>query len=361
MRKLLKNGLLPVAILGFAAFLAWLMVNSRAELPRRESTVAPPVVDTLLARPGPVPVTVRSRGTVTAKYDIELVSEVSGRVVWVSPRFVQGGLVEAGEPLLRIDPIDYEVALSDARAALASAEFSLAEVQVVVMRAAIEEAEARVEAAKARLRQAEIDLKNTEITAPFDAIVDAKEADLGQYVQGGTAVMQLMSTDLAEIRLPLLASDLPLVGYGQNPDGSWQYATLGARFGATRHQWQARLVRLERRVDEQTRVFYLVAEVDHPYDESIHDPPLSLGLFVEAEIAGQEVPDATRLPRSALHDGSFVYVVEQDTLQRRAVTVLRREQNSVIVGAGLSAGDQVVTSRLDLMAQGMPVTVEASG
>ena len=357
----MKNIVLPLLVLATAGLIAIAMVNSRADLPRKEQDALVPQVASVTVEPGPVPVTIHSRGVVSPRWNIDLVSEVAGRVDWVAPGFLQGGEVAEDQLLLRIDPIDYEVALSDARAALASAEFSLAEVQVVVMRAAIEEAEARVEAAKARLRQAEIDLKNTEITAPFDAIVDAKEADLGQYVQGGTAVMKLMSTHLAEIRLPLLASDLPLVGYGQNPDGSWQYATLSARFGATRHQWQARLVRLERRVDEQTRVFYLVAEVDHPYDESIHDPPLSLGLFVEAEIAGQEVPDATRLPRSALHDGSFVYVVEQDTLQRRAVTVLRREQNSVIVGAGLSPGDQVVTSRLDLMAQGMPVTVEASG
>jgi RND family efflux transporter MFP subunit len=358
MRKKLTKGLLPLVILAIAAAIAWLMVNSRGELPRRERAQVAPSVDILVAQPGPVPVIIRSRGTVSARYDIELVSEVSGRVIWVAPEFVQGGLVEEGEPLLRIDPIDYEVALSEARAALAGAEFSLAEVQVVVMKAAIEEAKARVEAAKDRLRQAEIDLKNTEVVAPFDAIVDAKRVDLGQYVQSGAAVMKLLSTDRAEVRLPLLAADLPFLQYGQTADGGWHQATLIARFGAVQHHWQARLVRLERRVDEMTRVFYLVAEIDYPYDETRHGEPLSLGLFVEAEMVGREVPRATRLPRSAVHEGSHVYLVEEGALQRRPVTVLRREQNNVLVGEGLSSGDLVVESRLDLMVEGMPVTVE---
>jgi multidrug efflux pump subunit AcrA (membrane-fusion protein) len=105
-------------------------------------------------------------------------------------------------------------------------------------------------------------------------------------------------------------------------------------------------------------VFYLVAEVEAPYDAGRHSWPLSVGLFVEARIKGTAIPMATRLPRSALHGGDVVYVVEQDAMRRRPVTVLRRDKDSVIVGAGLSRGDRVILSRLDLMVDGMPVAVE---
>lgn len=356
MLKTWTKRLLPLVILLAAAALAWLMINSRADLPRRESRVSVPLVETMTVAPGPIPVTIYSRGTVTPKLQIELVSEVSGRVVWVAPGFVEGGQVRAGDTLLRIDPIDYEVAVSEARAALASARLSLAEVEVVVMRAAIEEAEARVAAARDRLRQAEIDLENTVIKAPFDAVVDVKRADLGQFVTTGTALMKLLGTDVAEVRLPVLPTDLPFLRYGQQPDGSWHRATLIARAGQREHRWQARLARLEQRVDEQTRVSYLVAEVAQPYDASRHDRVLNVGQFVEAVIPGTAIDPAVRIPRTALHDSAYVFLVEQGVLRRRPVELLRRERDSVILGRGLAGGERVILSRLDLMVEGMPVS-----
>jgi RND family efflux transporter MFP subunit len=356
--KLVRNLIIPLAVLAVAAAIAIAMVKSRSELPRREQPAMLPVVETVVVEPGPVPVTIQSRGIVTPRRNIELVTEVSGRVIWVDPGFLQGEEVTEGQLLLRIDPIDYEVAVSDARASLASAELSLAEVKVVVMKAAIEEAEARVEAAKDRLRQAEIDLANTEIRAPFDAVVDVKRVGLGQYVQTGTPVMKLLSTGIAEVRLPLLASDVPFVKYGQDEQGNWHELTLTATFGNVQHSWRARLARLERRVDEETRVFFLVAQVDRPYDLSLHSHILAMGLFVEATFEGAPIPEAVRLPRSALHNGGSVYVVRDGKLLRRTVKLLRSEGESVIV-SGLEAGDPVVVSRLDLMTNGMAVDTAA--
>jgi RND family efflux transporter MFP subunit len=357
MQKKWLRRLLPLLVLAVSLAIAFIMVTSRAELPQRDSVAVAPVVKVLAIEPGPVAITIHSRGTVRAKHDIELVSEVSGRVISVAPEFVEGGAVSEGAILLSVDPIDYEVALSVAEAGVASAKLSLAEVQVVVKRAAIDEAEAQVQASKDRLRQAQADLANTAVAAPFDAIVDSKRVDLGQYVQAGSALMRLLSTGSVEVRLPLLASDVPFVQYGQFADGSWPEVTLTARFGHIEASWEARLVRLEQRVDELTRVFYLVAEVDAPYDTSRYPRALSVGLFVAAEIKGTPIANATRLPRSALYTEDFVYVVEQERLLKRPVTVLRRGQDSVIVGDGLAAGDQVVLSRLDIMVGGMPVTV----
>jgi RND family efflux transporter MFP subunit len=356
MSKLVRNLVIPAVIIALCVLIAVQMMNSRSSLPRRERAAVVPAVASVVVEPGNVPVTIASRGIVTSRRNIELVSEVSGKVIWVAPEFLQGGYIGEGTPLLRIDPIDYEVALSDAKAAVASARLSLAEVKVVLMRAAIDEAEARVEAAMQRLRQAQEDLANTEIKAPFDAVVDIKRVDLGQYVATGTALMKLLSTGTAQIRLPLLPSDVPFVQYGKKADGSWHQSVLTARFGNIEYQWQARLVRVERRVDEQTRVFFLVAEVDQPYNETLHDQPLSVGLFVEAQFTGRAIEQAVRLPRSAIHHNEQLYTIENSTLQRRAVKLLRREADSVIVG-GLEAGDRVLLSRLDLMADGMAVTV----
>ena len=52
--------------------------------------------------------TIQSRGIVTPRRNIELVTEVSGRVIWVDPGFLQGEEVTEGQLLLRIDQLDEE-------------------------------------------------------------------------------------------------------------------------------------------------------------------------------------------------------------------------------------------------------------
>jgi RND family efflux transporter MFP subunit len=352
--------LLPLVIIAVAVAIAMVMMRSRSELPRREREEPIPLVDVVEVRPGPVAITIRSQGTVKAKREIDLVSEVSGRVIEVAPELQEGAQVPGGTPLLRIDPIDYEVAVSDAKAAVAAAEFALAEVTAILKRAAIDEAEARLQASRDRLRQAETDLANTEISAPFDAVIDKQHVDQGQYVQTGMSLMYLLGTDRVEVRLPILAPDVPYLQPGPRPDGTWSPVTLSAQFGSLEQTWQGRQLRLEQRVDDETRVFYLVAEVDKPYDTSVHPQPLLVGLFVQAAIQGSTIENATVIPRSALHNGNQVFLFEDGRLRLREVTVRRREANTVIIDEGLTPGDLLVLSRLDLMVDGMPVSVKES-
>ncbi len=352
-----RSRLLPLLILVAAVLAAWSIINLRADLPRKERVNAVPLVNVVSVEPGPIRVHIHSQGTVTPKREIDLVSEVAGRVIWASPAFVSGGIVSEGEPLIRIDPIDYEVAVSEARANLAGANLSLAEVKVVIKRAAIEEGEARVAAAKEELRLAQADLANTEIAAPFNAVIDAKMVDLGQYVTSGLSVMRLLSIDSVEVRLPIIASDKTFIDAGQITGSDQAPIVFSAQFGEHQQKWAGRLVRIENRVDELTRVFYLVGEVNEPYNDKFHSMPLSVGLFVEAEIEGVELFRATRLPESALHEQDYVYLASNGFLEKRRVHVARREKGSVIVSEGLKSGDQVVLSRLDLMVEGLPVAI----
>jgi multidrug efflux pump subunit AcrA (membrane-fusion protein) len=103
MQKKWLRRLLPLLVLAVSLAIAFIMVTSRAELPQRDSVAVAPVVKVLAVEPGPVAITIHSRGTVRAKHDIELVSEVSGRVISVAPEFVEGGAVAQGVTLLSVE------------------------------------------------------------------------------------------------------------------------------------------------------------------------------------------------------------------------------------------------------------------
>ena len=155
MLKRTTKVLLPLGIVALAVAVALAMVNSRQPLAKAEAAPLLPKVRTVAVALGEVTPSIVAHGNVTARHELELVSEVSGRVEWIAPEFEPGQLVATGQVLVRIDAINYRLALAEARAALASASLTLADSRAVKRQAAIEEGELRVEAARQAAQQAQ--------------------------------------------------------------------------------------------------------------------------------------------------------------------------------------------------------------
>jgi RND family efflux transporter MFP subunit len=281
-----------------------------------------------------------------------MAAQVTGRIIWKSEQFEPGVVVAADTPLLRIDATDYRLALAEARQALASAELALADARALRQSARVEEAEAVAAAARARIERAERDLDNTEIRVPFDAVIDEQLVELGQFISTGTRIGRILGTARAEVRLPIPPQDIFFLdGDSQAP------VRLSSTVGASPSSWEGTLTRIEARVDEQTRVFPAVVSVQRPLDRARHAQPLPFGLFLRAEIPGRAIADAVRIPQSALHGESDVFLFQDGTLRRVAVEIARISGGRALVTAGLSEGDAVVTTRLDLMFEGMQVAL----
>lgn len=369
--------LLPLVIVIVAVLLGRSLMIFKPSLPHRDKAQVSTYVDVQVVHLRSLPMSVNSQGTVTAKRNIEWASKVSGRVIWVAPEFAEGAAVAAGTTLLKLDAIDYRVMVAEAEASLADANLALTEERNELRRGnsyradnqqdakanlrqpKLAQVESKVNAAKERLLQAQADLEATEVKAPFAAIIDNKQVDLGQYVSAGSPLFSLLSTDVAEVRLPITSTDIQFITAAKKPDGQLPTVILSSNFGRHQQQWHGQLVRIERRVDADTRTFFAVAAVDQPYAAS-HGVALSTGLFVDAVIEGITIDNASRIPHSALHDETYVYLVIDGQLTRRAVTVLRRERESVVISSGLDDGDKLVLNKLDLMVEGMSVIANVS-
>jgi RND family efflux transporter MFP subunit len=216
--------------------------------------------------------------------------------------------------------------------------------------------------AVARLSRAERDLERTRLLAPYDGRVRTERVDVGQFVKRGTAIGSLYAVDKVEVRLPIQDEeleflDLPLAG-GRAADAAPAPVVLRARFAGSIHEWQGEVVRTEGELDPGTRMVNVVAEVADPYAPRDGQPPLAVGLFVEAEILGRIVPNLAVLPRAALRgEGRVLVVDEGNRLRFRAVDVLRRANEQVFIRAGLAAGERVCVSPLPSTADGMRVRI----
>ncbi len=371
-----KKWLLPVAVLVVAYGIATVIRNAGPEIEVVTPEPQPLVVRTVTAQPQQVRLNLSSQGQVSAEHMIDLVSELQGSIIRVAPAFVTGGYFKAGDVLLQIDRIDYELARVRAEARVAEeieelevekSEAELAAEGLFPLREArVASGEARVQSARAELAQAEADLKRTRIRAPYDGRVLFTQADLGQYVGKGQALGRIYSTDIAEIRLPLTDQQLRYLDlpFGARPNDPLPETPviLRAEVGGRPAEWQGTLHRMEGAVDPDNRVWYAVVRVDDPYGLQAPEQitPLAVGLFVEAEIEGRTVDAVFRLPRSALRNEDDVLIADNENrLRRRKVEVLRTDFSSVYITDGLEAGDQVCVSPVEAFVDGLLVEVVA--
>ena len=335
----MKKKLLPIAIIGIAAIISIAMNLLKPAPLKADSVNASIAVKTQILQSGRAVLSVESQGTVEPRTSSLLTSEVSGRVLKVSPQFVVGGVFKAGDVLLELDPTDYQVALKraeanllsmnaqltfeQARATQAQKEWAMTgrpaeEAPLLALREPyIEEAQARLLQAEAEVKQAQIKLERTKIRASYAGMVSAKSVDIGQYVSVGTNLGETFAIDFAEVRLPLTKRDLSKMNSFSRLDRDHHLRVdlLGSADGTVK-RWDAKLVRSEGVIDKVNRSLYVVAQIDDPYGRNSADKsaatPLLMGTFVKAIIGGKSIENAFAIPRNALLEGSKIALVDAD-------------------------------------------------
>lgn len=382
-----KQTLLSLVMLAGAIALTSLMYLNRPDTGMSEPTYVPVSVDVVEAVRESISIPVQAQGTVTPLQESVLMAEVKGRIVEVSPNFNVGGFVARDEVLLRLDPRDYQTNLLRAKAALRSAESNLAQEKgradvalrewrqlpagsqrsaeakdLYLRKPQLDLAQAQLLSAQADLNTAQDDLDRTVISAPYAALIRAKNGDLGQFVTAGTSLAEIFSVDQAEVRLPIPQTklaylDMPgLHGYDEGT-----LIDLYTDVSGVVTHWSARLHRSEGVFDERSRALYTVARIDDPY--GIRDPgqtPLRIGTFVNANIAGKQLPDLVALPRHVLRAGDQVWVLDEKLqLRNRKVTSLRIGGDLLYISSGLDNGDLVVITSLDNSLAGAEVKVQS--
>ncbi|GAA5194143.1 efflux RND transporter periplasmic adaptor subunit [Ferrimonas gelatinilytica] len=366
-RRLLPLLILVIAVAGFLVLL-----STKQAPEKKEQVTSLPIVEVLAVTPQAHQLVLRSYGVVKPKHDSQLVAEISGRLIELTPRFVVGQHVRKGELLARIEPADYQADLMQAQAGLAQAQ---AQLQEEIARGKVAETEwrgvmegippelglrkpqlakeqANVRSAEAALSRAQRNLERTEIRAPFDGIITERNVDLGQYINVSVNLGRVQGTDIAEIRLPLPPEDLAYL----NDENSGTVTLIQTQAGQTR-QWQAQLVRSEGVINDANRMIYLVAQLDDPYAMESAGVPLKFGSFVNAEIQGRRVDNLLALPRHAVRSQRITVIKADNTVELRPVEVVRADLEQVYVRTELAPGERISPNVLDSLDSGRKVKI----
>jgi RND family efflux transporter MFP subunit len=372
-----KQIIIPIAILaiGIGAYIGF---SSMKKPPEEKAEVDnTPIVEVKNITVMPMTMKVSSYGVVKPKYETTIVAQVSGEVVELSDTFVRGGLVKKGQLLARIDPNDYHAALIDAQANMASARAAL-ETEVAQGKVAEKEWQqitdtsptelslrkpqlaqelANVKSAQAAILRAERNLQRTEIRAPYDAMINSRSIGLGSFVGVGSEIGMLLGTAIAEVRLPVADNQLQYL----IDQGLQSTVNLSGTFAGEEIQWQAKIVRSEGVVDDNSRMTYLVAEIQDPYylnhSNKEHDLPLRFGSYVTAKILGINIEHASIVPQYLVVNEQVALLDSESKLHYADVNIVRQEGGDVVINKGLLDGDQLIVSSLDYPVEGMKLSL----
>ncbi len=378
----IAKAVVPLVTVALSGGAAWYLYDTKPQPAQQAAVEVAPAVSAAKVERRTVCFPVRSQGTVSPRTESTLVAPVTGRIVSVAESFDESGFFRKGDVLVQIDRRDFQVRIQRLKAAIQSAQAeqrvakqnldrqvslqkrgATSQADLDHAQAAMDQAIARIAELEAQLAEATNSEVDTAVFAPFDGCIRQKQANVGQYVMIGTPLATCFATDSVEVRLPVDHQDFGLLGLplgatlapGQGPA-----VTIEALFAGRHCRWEGAIVRSEAMIDARSRMAYLVASVTRPYEPLAANggQPLAVGMFVEATIRSLPAPDAVVLPEACVSHAGDLFVIDQEArLQRREVSVLRREKDWVVVRGELADGQRVCATRLEFPVSGMKVEI----
>lgn len=319
-----------------------------------------------------------SQGVALPSESLEIKSRISSQITYLSHHLVQGGRVTKGDVLVKFDDSELKITLAQKQSAVAQAQLRLsrAEAESQANRRALKDlgrenasdlalgifqlnqAKADLTSAQASLERAQFELSQTELRAEFSGIIESESVSLGEFINRGQTLYSLFSNNSMEVRLAFSPRELRRVGvplsFYQDSGSSSYNVRLTSDISGQPLSWNAKLVRTEGFIDEQTLSIHATAIVTN---NSTLATPLLKGMFVNATLFGDDVENVSVISQQALRNNGQVWTVTKDNqLNIVDVEVLQTANDNVIV-RNLPNQSTVVTSALSAPTQGLNVAI----
>ena len=370
---------IPILVLIAGVFGAFVLASSakkeeQVDVP--STAIAVSVIDVSLQEQQ---AEIKANGIIQASKQVSLSPQVGGKINFVDEGLQPGARFTKGAVLARIESKDYQLGVEQERSRLEKAQLDL-KVEIQRQQAAqrewellgnegkaselasrqpqLELAKLNVEAAKAAMKRAELSLSRTAIKAPFDCMIRNEQVEEGQVVAMGTPLMTLVGTEQYWVRVAVPTSKLGLIDIPDvtGTQGSATTISNSLDGGA----FAGKVIRMEAELDQQSRTAHLLIAIDAPL--AGEGMPLVIGSYTDVHIQGRKIPQGVRIPTSALIDGTYVLIADQENrLARKDVEIAWREQKEVVVKSGLEIGDRVITTSISMPIYGSALNIQPEG
>ncbi|MFN2428492.1 MAG: efflux RND transporter periplasmic adaptor subunit [Cryomorphaceae bacterium] len=318
--------------------------GNAGDSPSQNAESEPLEVTAIIAKGSTSDIVLNTTGDVIADEEVDLTSEVAGRITSIG--FKEGSRVSKGALLVKLNDNDLQASLRKAKH-----EKDLIEDQVDRQRQLLEikgvsqqefdvvENSLLVKESEIALLQAQLD--KTEIRAPFSGIIGLRYVSLGANITPSTLIASLQSLKPVKIDFSIPEEYAPEIKPGQKV--SLQVVSAG-------EELEAEIYAIEPRIDMASRTLQIRAV--YANDDRLLRP----GAFANVKLRLSNSEEVIEIPANALLPalkGANVFVLKNGKVEEQSIGVGQRFENTVQVVRGISPGDTVLTSGMMKLKPGM--------
>jgi RND family efflux transporter MFP subunit len=278
-----------------------------------------------------------------------------------------GQRVKQGQLLAQLDPQDYRLATDAARAQVAAAQtnrdlagadfkrYAALRDQNFISGAELERRETTLKAAQAQLEQAQAQLSSqanqaryTDLVADVAGVVTAVEAEPGQVVTAGSAVVRIAQDSPRDVVFSVPEDKVAAIRPGSE---------VAVRAWASGGDFKGKVREVAASADPVTRTYAVKVGID-----GVDQPPLGATATVVPQSLNMVGTPVIKLPTSALRQegqASAVWVLDKSTMTVRSqqVQIATADGNDAVIAAGLQPGMTVVAAGVHVLSPGQKVRI----
>jgi len=330
----------------------------------REFAIKAVPVEIIAIKTRDVPVVVEAVGRLYPDREVTLSAQIPGEIHRYEADV--GDTVREKQLLVTIKPVDYELALDEARSNLLAAEARLSAARKaynrfkkllprnVISQNTFDTVESEYKTARAQQAQAtagvniaEERLNKTRITAPFSSMVASRYVEVGQMIGANKPMMTLL--DLRRVRVKVFLSEKDFVVLDRDDPAEIKIEAYPDRV------FKGQIDRIDIKADPLTNTFGVEILVDNT------NVLLKAGLSARVFLTTNMLKDIIMIPQSAVlfrNEGTEVFVAEPDETARICnVTLGQTKENLVQVISGLSEGDRLIVKGHNYVKDGSKIIV----
>lgn len=386
--KNIKILLICLVILGVGVAVTMLIFSTEPEAERVGASIETAMlVDVVTVKKGTYRPLIVATGTVQPVEDVNLSPLVSGQIIKRNPAFTPGGFVRENQVLLQIDSSDYHNTLQLRKSEFLQSQTTLdtemgrqqiaeqdlelitsdslfgnnplseEERELVLRKPQLAAVEAAISAAEASVDQARLNLERTTIRAPFDGHILTQNVTRGSLVAQGDDLGRIVGTDSYWILAAVPVSKLQWLSFPHENNGKRAPVRI-----ENPTAWPDDAYRdgyLERQIgalDAQTRLARLLIAVPDPLAMTRAlkgAPKLMIGTFVEVHIQADAIENVVQLNRDYVRTNETVWVMKNDTLEIRKVSIVLTDDVYAYIDEGLEDDEKVVITDLSAVSNGL--------
>ena len=292
-------------------------------------------VDVWIVKPKPFQNKIFSNGTLISNEEVELRSEVSGKITKIV--FTEGKRVRKGEVLLKINDSELQATLKKNKSREFLARDREYRFKQLLEKNLTSQQEydlqlSELNSVLADVELTEAQIAKTEIIAPFDGIIGLRSVSVGSYISPQTKIASLQSINPMKVDFSVPQKYFGLIKEGKR---------ILVKLSSLQKVYEGKIFAVEPKIDQNTRTLQARAIVSNDKGE------LTPGAYVEIDVVLQDIDNSILIPTETIvpdFEGEKVFVYRNGKAISQLVKTGIRTEKEIQILSGLNVGDSLIVS-----------------